>query len=76
MGVLQCSRNGCENVMCDRYSPMYGYICEECFKELLSSGAPLTQESITIFLSIHKTFMAWPSIEDRRIKLETIFPGN
>lgn len=34
MSVKQCSRANCENVMCDRYSSNYGYICEECFREL------------------------------------------
>ena len=39
MSVLSCNRNGCDNVMCDRYSPTHGYICDECFKELVDSGA-------------------------------------
>ena len=39
MGVLQCDRRECENIMCDRYSPKYGYICYECFDELVSLGA-------------------------------------
>ena len=39
MGVQSCGKNGCEYVMCDRYSPTYGYICEECFEELVNSGA-------------------------------------
>ena len=34
MGVLACNREGCENIMCDRYSRRYGYICNECFEEL------------------------------------------
>jgi len=34
MGVMGCSRNGCDSVMCDRYSHKYGYICDECFEEL------------------------------------------
>ena len=38
MGVLACSRRGCENIMCDRYSRTHGYICDECFKELINSG--------------------------------------
>jgi hypothetical protein len=38
MGVLACDRNGCENIMCDRYSHEFGYICEECFKRLCSLG--------------------------------------
>lgn len=38
MGVLACDRNGCENVMCDRYNPDLGYICNECFDELVHLG--------------------------------------
>lgn len=38
MGVLACDREGCENVMCDRLSQRYGYICWECFDELVASG--------------------------------------
>lgn len=35
MSILQCSRNSCESVMCERYSSKYGYICSGCFDELL-----------------------------------------
>ncbi len=35
MSVLSCNRKDCENVMCDRYSDAHGYICDECFAELL-----------------------------------------
>ena len=38
MSVLACDRNGCDNVMCDRLSHEYGYICHECFKDLVNSG--------------------------------------
>ena len=38
MGVLNCNRRGCENIMCDRHSITYGYICDECFEELIRSG--------------------------------------
>jgi len=34
MGVMACSRNGCENVMCDLLSNKYGYICGDCHTEL------------------------------------------
>lgn len=34
MSVLQCSRDYCENVMCDRMSVEHGYICEDCYNEL------------------------------------------
>ena len=39
MGVLECNRYGCENIMCDRLSHKYGYICNECFDELILLGA-------------------------------------
>jgi len=38
MGVLACSRSCCTNIMCDRYSCEYGYLCDECFEELVSRG--------------------------------------
>lgn len=36
MGVKGCLRNGCESIMCDRYSHKHGYICPECFNELVA----------------------------------------
>ena len=41
MGVLNCSRHSCENIMCDRYSHIYGYICNSCFEELVALGASI-----------------------------------
>ncbi len=35
MGVLPCSRVGCTNVMCDRLSQKWGYICDDCFEEMV-----------------------------------------
>ena len=36
MGVKQCSRARCGNIMCDRHSKDYGYLCDSCFEELKS----------------------------------------
>lgn len=36
MGVMRCSREGCENIMCDRHNSEYGYICNECFDEFIN----------------------------------------
>ena len=38
MGVLACDREGCDNIMCNRVSYNYGYICHKCFEELVLSG--------------------------------------
>ena len=29
-----CDRNGCDNIYCNRYSKVYGYLCYQCFHEL------------------------------------------
>lgn len=34
MGVMECSRNGCDHILCECYSFEYGYICNECKEEL------------------------------------------
>ena len=52
MGVLSCSRRGCDNVMCDRYSSRFGYICWECFNEMVAKKIPT--EKIEEFLDTKK----------------------
>ncbi len=39
MGVMTCGRDSCDGIMCERYSSTYGYICKECFEELVWRGA-------------------------------------
>lgn len=34
MGVMHCSRVGCDHIMCDNYSPKHGYLCNPCKTEL------------------------------------------
>ena len=38
MGVRACNRDGCDSISCDRCSLQHGYICWECFEELIKSG--------------------------------------
>ena len=33
--MQDCNRRGCHNAMCDRYSDLFGYICDECFDEIV-----------------------------------------
>jgi len=44
MSVLTCMRGDCTNIMCDRFSYEYGYICEECFDELCRTRPDDIQE--------------------------------
>ena len=38
MSVLICARGNCPNIMCKRYSYEYGYLCNDCFEELVGRG--------------------------------------
>jgi len=68
MGVMPCQREGCESILCDRYSRNYGYICNQCFNELVSLGPDV---SIYCFMQSVKG-------EDRSVdalaRLEDEFP--
>ena len=38
MGVRNCSRMNCQRILCDRYSDTFGYVCDNCFEELVEMG--------------------------------------
>lgn len=38
MSGKRCSREGCWNYPCDRWSGKHGHICDYCFNELVHSG--------------------------------------
>lgn len=48
MGVMQCDRGNCYNIMCDRYADGYGYLCNSCFEELVLRGVHM---NISAFMS-------------------------
>ncbi len=52
MGVKACFRKGCDNILCDRLSSVHGYICYECFNELVNLGA---DTDIINFMNSQKT---------------------
>jgi len=52
MSVMSCARNGCKNIMCYR-SCRYGYICNECFDELVLSGP---ETNLELFMKSIKTY--------------------
>ncbi len=51
MSIMACHRDGCGNVMCDRHSDEHGYICDECFNELVLLGV---QTNISEFMESRK----------------------
>lgn len=70
MSVLTCSRYGCGNIMCDRYSYVYGYICEECFRELLDLPVDIRH-----FMETKKSYYCRPTETAWRRILEEEFPS-
>ncbi len=67
MGVMACYRTGCKNILCDRYSSEYGYICNYCFEELCESG------TLDIQNFMHNVK---PSHKPARETYEEIFPSH
>jgi hypothetical protein len=49
MGIMPCNRRGCQAILCEKYSPKYGYICQNCYNELLDY--PI---DIASFMMTHK----------------------
>ncbi len=56
MSVLECSRNGCESIMCDNVSRTYGYLCNDCKQELIEGGS--SYNSIRDFLRSPREYLS------------------
>ena len=67
MGVMACNRRGCRNIMCGRYSSEYGYICDDCFRELVASNTT----HVAAFMDSEETFSVGPG----EAWYEKIFPS-
>lgn len=40
---MECNRNYCDHILCDHYSSEHGYLCNECFQELIDSDLPIDE---------------------------------
>ena len=69
MGVMNCARRGCGSILCDRSSHDFGYLCNDCFDELVKSG-PTTD--IAKFMLDERT--ANNLIREARARYEAEFP--
>lgn len=68
MGVMACRRNGCENILCDRYSVEYGYICDTCFEEMA------TIKVLNIKEFLNSRFSNPKDLPPHRDWYESVFP--
>ena len=59
MGVMPCTREGCENILCDNYNVEFGYLCNDCKEELIAYLAcrplELTEDAVNKFLETPKS---------------------
>jgi len=53
MGVMECNRKDCNNIMCDNHSKITGYICNEC-KQELEESYPACIEDVKMFMESSK----------------------
>lgn len=73
MGVMQCDRLKCESILCDRYSSDFGYICSDCFDELVQLGE-VRVERVEAFMNSPKRVYRPEPVDVYGI-LNKIFPG-
>lgn len=71
MSAMECDRNGCYEIMCRRYSHKFGYICGECFQEMVS-WCQATHGTVGAFMSTIKSSDVFPTHYTRE-QLEEIF---
>jgi hypothetical protein len=72
MGVLACDRTGCTNIMCDRLSYIHGYICDECFEELVHKGV---RTNIAEFMATNKKQVERDLPQITHEYFEEVFPN-
>lgn len=73
MSVMSCNRRDCENIMCDKYSSRFGYICYECFDELVNLGI---HEDVESFMNTRKKEETYDNIIDPYEYFNNIFSDN
>jgi hypothetical protein len=64
--IMECSRTGCQIILCERYSRVWGLICNECFDELVATRST----DIAAFMRSEKPYPDGPNEE----VYEQIFP--
>lgn len=69
MGVVACSRVGCDNIMCDFVSHEHGYLCYWCRKELIERGPCDIQDFLGAPNPSYENIkLYWESIVKREFK--------
>lgn len=70
----ECGRLGCENVLCDRYSAEFGYICSPCYVELNKKMTSGEVSGVYEFMNSNKESTSPPKPSYNEY-LDSIFPS-
>lgn len=58
MGVMPCRKEGCNSIQCRKYNPKFGYICNECFNNLIkycNYKKSISETTIQEFMDMDKS---------------------
>lgn len=69
LGTKVCQREGCNNRNCRRYSEKYGYLCYDCFEELVMTWGE--DANVSEFLKYEKPDI---DVEAAKARFEVEFP--
>jgi len=69
MGVMACSRKGCDNILCERYNVNFGYVCNSCFDALTIAQRDDPDFTIEGFMRSDVN-----SMKDKKVDLNEVFP--
>jgi hypothetical protein len=75
MGVMPCSKEGCEHILCRRYNEEFGYICDDCLQDLIkycNIKKSTSPETIREFLELDKSLQYGDDFDSSEI-LHKIF---
>lgn len=67
MSVTICFRKSCTNIVefkGGRYSPVFGFICDECFDELKTFNIGTDVKSIVNFMAVPKVEVNYNTLDD------------
>jgi hypothetical protein len=67
MGVMNCNRKDCDNILCDRYADDLGYICNSCYNEMIEDQKYNPKFTIDGFMKNSKF------LPDSEVDLDSLF---
>jgi len=71
MSVMECNRKGCDEIMCDEYSELTGYLCYSCLQDL-RNFEPKSENDVKKFMKTEKVNYSYYD-EDYKFSIDRLF---